>query len=121
MLSWQFGPFHRSLVMLGVRPSLRLLFSSLACCLFAAAFAVAQEDAEDSPYKPGLIASYAAADKKAVRTDEVIAFDWQNAACDPRLPAGEFTAAWRGRLWARGAGSYTIACYLQGEVAVKVA
>src|SRR5205823_7025153 len=57
----------------------------------------------------------------ATRTDEVVAFDWQDAVCDPRLPAGEFTADWRGRLWARGAGNYTIACYVQGNVTVKLA
>jgi mono/diheme cytochrome c family protein len=55
------------------------------------------------------------------RADEVVAFDWQNAACDPRLPAGDFSAEWRGRLWARGAGSYTLACYVQGEVTIKLA
>src|SRR4029079_15712670 len=54
----------------------------------------AQEDAEDSPYRPGLIATYALGDQRATRTDEVIAFDWQTAACDPRLPAGPFTAGW---------------------------
>ncbi len=79
-----------------------------------------QEDAEDSPYRPGLIASYSAGPMSVVRTDEIVAFDWQDAACDPRLPAGDFTAEWRGRLWARGAGSYTFACYVQGDITVKL-
>src|SRR5205823_3641952 len=69
-----------------------------------------EDDADDSPYRPGLIGTYVVGDQAATRPDEVIAFDWQNAACDPRLPPGEFTVAWAGRLWARGAGHYTLAC-----------
>src|SRR5262245_11482374 len=83
--------------------------------------AAGQEDAEDSPYRSGLIATYSVGDQSATRSDEVVAFDWQDAACDPRLLPGAFTAEWRGRLWARGAGSYTIACYAQGDVTVKLA
>jgi len=80
-----------------------------------------QDEAEDSPYHPGLVATYRVGNQSATRSDETIAFDWQDAACDPRLAAGKFTAQWRGRLWARGAGSYTLACYVQGEVTVTLA
>src|SRR5262245_2925239 len=83
--------------------------------------ATGQEVDEGSTYRPGLIATYAAGGKSVVRTDEVVAFDWQDAACDERLPPGEFSAAWRGRLWARGAGSYRLYCYAQGEVSVALA
>jgi len=83
--------------------------------------ALTQDDTEDSPYRPGLIATFTSSDRTATRTDEIVAFDWQNAAADPRLPATEFTATWRGRLWARGAGTYRLACYVQGEVELKLA
>jgi mono/diheme cytochrome c family protein len=97
-------------------------------CIAALALAIAwpgpakgQPEAEDSPYQPGLIAAYRMGDRQATRIDEGIAFDWKDAACDLRLPPGDFTAVWRGRLWARGAGTYTIACYVQGEVKITLA
>ncbi|HEY2413075.1 MAG TPA: PA14 domain-containing protein [Pirellulaceae bacterium] len=82
--------------------------------------AVAQEEAEDSPFRPGLVATYSAGGQAATRVDEVVAFDWQDAAADERLAAGEFAATWRGRLWARGAGEYRLSCYVQGEVEIKL-
>src|SRR4051812_32688942 len=90
-------------------------------CSVAISVAGAQEDAEDSPYRPGLIATYTAGQSSITRVDELVAFDWQNAACDPRLPPGEFAATWNGRLWARGAGKYTVACFVQGDVTINVA
>jgi hypothetical protein len=91
----------------------------LAASLMAMA-AVAQEEAEDSPFRPGLVATYSAGGQAATRVDEVVAFDWQDAAADERLAAGEFAATWRGRLWARGAGEYRLSCYVQGEVEIKL-
>jgi mono/diheme cytochrome c family protein/cytochrome c553 len=92
---------------------------ALVAVLLSSAFA--QEDDEDSPYRPGLIATYTATDRSIIRVDETIAFDWKDAVCDPRLPAGNFSASWRGRLWARGAGSYRLLCYAHGEVEIKLA
>src|SRR6185295_9225551 len=54
-------------------------------------------------------------------TDEVLAFDWQDAAPDPRLPAGEFNATWRGRLWTQSRGTYRLYCYAQGQIDLKLA
>src|SRR5437763_775105 len=109
-----------------LRSCLHDLRRPLSCCIsalfiVAASLANGQEDAEDSPYRPGLIATYSAGDRSITRIDDVVAFDWQSAACDPRSPPGEFSADWRGRLWARGAGSYRLLCYAQGEVEVKLA
>src|SRR5262245_56583972 len=103
--------FHRRFVMVLVT----------VVCGALSRSAIAQEDSEESPYRPGLIATYTADAKSVERTDEVITFDWQDAACDPRLPVGQFTATWKGRLWVRGAGSFRLQCYVQGEVAVKLA
>src|SRR5262245_38142188 len=76
---------------------------------------VAQDD-EESPYRPGLVANYSSGGISATRTDELLTFDWQDASPDPRLPAGEFTANWRGRLWTQTPGKYRLYCFAQGEV-----
>src|SRR4029079_4609077 len=44
----------------------------------------------------------------------------QAAGWATQLSAGRFAAEWTGRLWARGAGTYWIASYVQGEVTVKL-
>ena len=97
--------------------------SAAALIVMAAVLSLvrAQEDDEDSPYRPGLTATYAVGGHSVARIDETIAFDLRDAACDPRLPPGGFSAVWRGRLWARGAGSYRLLCYGQGEVEIKLA
>ena len=60
--------------------------------------ALAQED-EDSPFRPGLVASYSAGGgaggAEARRIDEVVAFDWQEAAPDPSGPQGSSCAGSR--------------------------
>ncbi|HZN35886.1 MAG TPA: c-type cytochrome, partial [Pirellulaceae bacterium] len=90
--------------------------------LLGALPANAQEEAdEENPYRPGLVATYSAAGLAATRLDETVAFDWQDAAPDPRLPAGEFSAIWRGRLWAQADGKYQLLCFAQGSVEVKLA
>src|SRR5438105_15152168 len=107
-------------------PGLRRLIASQSFALLvlgasALAIRAAAQDDDESPYRPGLIATYTAGGNTVIRTDEVLALDWQDAACDPSLPAGEFSAQWGGRLWARGAGSYRLLCYVQGDVAIKLA
>src|SRR5262245_17598750 len=107
----------------------RLFLPVFAACLLGACVAPlataqgenVQEDNEDSPFRPGLAATYTAGGKSITRTDELLAFDWQNAACDPRLPAGEFAADWRGRLWTKSVGSHCLHCFLQGDVTIKLA
>src|SRR5437773_10190019 len=79
-----------------VRPRLLgLLLSSI----LVAAPAAAQDNDEDSPFRPGLVATYTADGKSVQRIDELVAFDWQDAAPDPRLAAQPFSTIWRGRLW----------------------
>jgi mono/diheme cytochrome c family protein len=85
-----------------------------------AAPVAAQEDQEDNPYRPGLVAAYSAGQASASRIDEVIAFDWQDASADPRLPAGPFSGVWRGRLWTQSPGRHTLACYVLGQVELKL-
>jgi mono/diheme cytochrome c family protein len=89
--------------------------------------AAAQEDfEEESPYAPGLVATFqqanANAAEKVTRIDEALAFDWAAAAPDPRLPAGNFTAMWRGRLWTQVPGRYELAVYAGGgKVSLRLA
>jgi cytochrome c553 len=86
--------------------------------------ATAQDDAEetDSPYRPGLVASYSLAGTTATRIDESIAFDWDAAPPDSLLPAGRFTATWRGRLLTQAAGRYEFKAFAAGgKVAIKLA
>src|SRR5262245_13529744 len=96
-----------------------LRWSSVALVLLGAVVAEAQEDAEENPYRPGLVANYTAGGRTITRLDETVAFDGQDAAPDPRLTAGEFAATWRGRLWAQLPGTYRLLCYVQGAVEVK--
>jgi mono/diheme cytochrome c family protein len=105
--------FHRRI------PRLRVGLVWVA--LAALSLPAAAQDDEESPHRPGLVATYSAAGVSATRTDELLAFDWQDAAPDLRLPAGEFTAAWRGRLWTQTRGTYRLACYVQGQAELKLA
>ena len=102
--------------------SLRLSVALSLCLSVAAA---AQDDAaeEDSPYRPGLVAAYASGGgEEAIRVDETIAFAWEQAPPDQRLPPGPFGARWRGRLLAQAPGSYRFQVYGGGgRVAVTLA
>ncbi len=97
-------------------PSFRL--SALALLLAASLPllpAAAQEDAEErSPYLPGLVARYTSDEVMATRVDESIAFDWGEAAPDPRLPPGNFQTVWTGRLWTQVAGHHRLAAFVGG-------
>jgi cytochrome c553 len=107
-----------------------------AACLIALAViaasglprAAAQDDfEEESPYAPGLVATIQGAGDSAAtepikRIDEALAFDWAAAAPDPRLPAGNFSATWRGRLWTQVPGRYELAVYAGGgKVSLRLA
>lgn len=87
----------------------------------ATARVVSAQQEEENPFLPGLVASYASENSVAKRTDEVIAFDWQTASPDPRLPSGSFTANWRGRLMTTPPGKYKLHCFVQGRVQLTLA
>lgn len=96
----------------------------LGCWLLPTVSAPAQlvppEEEEDFPYRTGLVAQYQAAGRQIQRRDALLAFDWEDGACDPRLPPGPFSASWRGRLWTREEGSYRLFCYVQGRVQLRL-
>jgi mono/diheme cytochrome c family protein len=94
--------------------------AAISCALATAGFAQDFDD-EESPRKPGLVATYTAdGGRSATRIDETLAFDWQTAPPDERLPAGGFAAVWRGRLWSQTPGIHRLHVYVQGEVSVKL-
>ncbi|MFN0018810.1 MAG: c-type cytochrome [Pirellulaceae bacterium] len=82
----------------------------------------AQEDDEEEPYLPGLIAEYSDRSQHSFRRlDEAIAFHWDDAAPDRRIAADNFDVRWHGRIFAQGAGEYRLAVHASGEVEVKLA
>jgi mono/diheme cytochrome c family protein len=83
---------------------------------------VAQEEAEEEPFQPGLIAKYSDAVSHSFRRlDEAIAFHWDDEAPDAKIAADNFEVHWRGKLFAQGAGEYRLALHASGEVEVKLA
>lgn len=95
---------------------------SLALVAAVAGSIAAQDEDEEQPYLPGLLATYVDADGgKAHRLDDAIAFDWLDQLPDVRLSKAPFTASWRGLLWARGTGDYQLHVFATGEVEVRLA
>lgn len=94
----------------------------LAVSTFAAAVAQDENVDEESPWLPGLIATYTVAEGSGcVRVDEQISFDWQAASPDSRIPPGRFKVEWKGRLRTQGTGQYKLLAYVQGNVSVRLA
>ncbi|MDX1947498.1 MAG: c-type cytochrome, partial [Pirellulaceae bacterium] len=96
------------------------LFLIVSLVLVSALAAQEGVDDEESPFRPGLLATYRSGEQSAQRIDESLAFDWQAAAPDPRLPAGSFTATWRGRLWTQATGAYRLHAFVQGKLKIEV-
>lgn len=83
---------------------------------------VAQDDGffDDFP-KPGLIGTYRDADgHTAVRVDAGLAFDWEDAAPDPRIDNEQFSATWEGQLLVRTTGTYRFASYSIGQASIEI-
>src|SRR4029453_16974020 len=114
--------YRKSIMHRAALSALRLSVSLSLCLSVFVAFAAQEESEEEQfPYRPGLIARYSAGETTATRVEETIAFDWQDAAPDPRLPAGPFQARWTGRLWTRVAGQQRLALYAAGgKVTLKL-
>lgn len=90
------------------------------CALFGVV--LAQEEDEEEPFRPGLIAEYSDRSQHSFRRlDEAIVFHWGNAAPDRRISAENFDVRWHGRIFAQGAGEYRLAVHARGEVEVKLA
>lgn len=98
-----------------------LVLALLTVCV-SLRFVMAQDEDEEVPYRPGLIAEYSDPSQHSFRQlDEAIAFQWEDRAPDRRIAAGNFDVRWRGRIFVQGAGEYRLALHASGEVEVKLA
>jgi mono/diheme cytochrome c family protein len=94
----------------------------LALILNCATLALAAPDDEDAPeFLPGLVAIYQAeAGAKCMRLDDTLSFVWRDRSPDPRLPAGNFSVQWQGRLFSIVPGQYQLHIYAAGAVRLKL-
>jgi mono/diheme cytochrome c family protein len=74
----------------------------------------------DEELAHGLLATYSDGSASARRIDADIAFVWDDAAPDTRVPQGPFTAEWSGQLLIRDQTSYTFHAYVEGSVEVRL-
>ncbi|MEX0714692.1 MAG: c-type cytochrome, partial [Pirellulales bacterium] len=99
----------------------------LALLVALAAGPATAQEADDDDFElpnlgPGLVATYTAADgARAVRRDESLNFDWRGRSADPRLPAGDFSVVWRGKLFALEPGQYRLHVHAEGDVTLRLA
>ena len=95
-----------------------------ACLLLAlpASSRAQDTDEEDEPlFRPGLVARYTAADGTSCRrVDRRIAFAWDAAPPDRRLPSGKFSVRWEGRMLTQAPGQYRLHVYAAGKVRIKI-
>jgi mono/diheme cytochrome c family protein len=75
---------------------------------------------DDDEQPPGLVGRYQVNQSAVERVDPDIAFRWDQASPDERLPAGKFTADWSGTLLLRSEETYQFHAYMQGRVQLKV-
>lgn len=91
----------------------------LAIWLFSAA-ALAQEDDEDNPFRPGLVANYLQAGRTVTRIEASPALAWEEVPPDIRFLPGEVEVVWRGRLLTQGADTYQLHFYAVGDVEIML-
>src|SRR5687768_13875397 len=98
---------------------LSALLAALLVC--REGFGQEDEDHDEQPLAPGLVASYASEHgPRAIRLDERLSFHWHDGVPDERISAGLFSARWRGHLLAQGSGEYRLYVFAAGEVEVRL-
>ena len=118
--------YRRKVVLMsGASCALRLKFPWLAALVVLLAGhttqALAQEDADDEPFLPGLVANFRdGKGNTASRVDHQLAFCWGETPPDPRLAGGEFRVTWQGRLSIDARGDYRFFLVGAGEAELKV-
>jgi mono/diheme cytochrome c family protein len=96
---------------------MRLSFCLLLSAIGSSA-AAAQDDAPD--YLPGLAAELTANGKTHQRIDDSLAFDWDKASPDARVPDGLFRIGWTGRLFVKRDDTYRFSAHLSGRVKLRL-
>ena len=79
-----------------------------------------QNEDKGEEFRPGLIAEYRVGERQVVRLDADVAFTWDAATADSRLPTGSFEATWRGFVLIRLEAKHRLHAFVQGEVAVEL-
>ena len=75
---------------------------------------------DDDDFRPGLIAEYRSGETRIERVDADVAFAWENASPDQRLPAAPFEATWRGFVLIRLEAKHRLHAFVQGEVSIEL-
>ncbi len=101
---------------------------AMACSLAIGGVAIGQDDFDDEDddeaplFMSGLVAEYTGSDGRThQRLDEVLSMDWGAGAPDLRVPVGNFSAKWSGRLQVWSTGEYRFRFFATGKVCLKVA
>src|SRR5487761_1433260 len=82
----------------------------------------AEDDGDEEPqFLPGLVARYETVGAKCVRRDEAVQFVWGDRSPDERLPPGDFSARWQGRILVLSPGQHRFYLSAAGNVALEVA
>ncbi|MFO0869516.1 MAG: hypothetical protein U0935_11340 [Pirellulales bacterium] len=82
----------------------------------------AQEEDDENPFAPGLIATYIDASGRTLqRLDTAPLVAGAGPEVDERLVPGAIRVRWQGRLWVQQPGTYRMACYVRGRVKLVVA
>lgn len=97
------------------------LVALLVVCAPAVVYAQADDDDEDNPFRPGLIAEYQQDGASATRVEPTISVAWLDAPPDPRFSSGPLHVSWSGRLLTQGPGAYRLHAYGIGEVQIELA
>ncbi|MCA9229251.1 MAG: c-type cytochrome [Planctomycetales bacterium] len=107
-------------------PVVRLLTGGIGIflVLIAANIVLAQDDEDEeelSRFLPGLVADFVGSDGAVhQRIDEVVSMDWGTGVPDPRMPAGNFSVRWTGRLQVWSTGEYQFRFYSVGKVRLEI-
>jgi mono/diheme cytochrome c family protein/glucose/arabinose dehydrogenase len=80
-----------------------------------------EDDAEQgAPHRPGLIAEFRQVEKRFLRIDETVQFDWEEDRPDYRVDTGPFEAVWKGVLFVGPPGEHRFDLWLCGAAAVRI-
>lgn len=93
----------------------------LSLSLGLAAPVLGQEDDEDNPFAPGLLARYTQGDTGAQRIELSPALAWEQSPPDARFAPGPIEVIWSGRLLTQGADTYRLHVYGQGQIKIDLA
>lgn len=81
----------------------------------------ADEEDDENPYRPGLVALYTDQRGREVsRVDSAPTFSGSLSEIDPRLAAGGHRIQWQGRLWVQQPGPHRLAVFASGRTRITL-